>query len=177
MVGDDIYYLDHVGKTFTIYKKNLKTMKNEIVLGDGKGKRYAEPGSYGILFSDFMFIGDKMYYSTRNPNGVGEYSYKDGNTSTISDKDAGYISELLGYKGDLYYVETINDSSNKLFEIKDNRAYRYKDSKLMRYDANSGSVSQVAVLKDYSRYASIVDGYVYYYTYDDERKSVKIEKN
>ena len=173
VVEDSIYYMDHVGKTFTIYKKNLKTMKDEIVLGDGEGKRYAKPGDYGILYSNFLFIGDKMYYSTRNPNGVGVYDYKDGNSEAISDTNIGNISDLLEYKRDLYYVETINDKSNKSFEIKEDRAYRYTDSKLMKFDTKSHSVLQVAVLKDYLTGGNIVDGNVYYVTHDNEIKGVK----
>jgi hypothetical protein len=152
VVGNNIYYIDHAQRTFTIYKKNLKIMKTDIVLGKGE----SEPKK-GILYRGFSFVGDKMYYYTSNPYGV--YVYRDGKSITVSDKNMSWIHTFLKYEGDLYYLEEIND----------------KDSKLMKVNTENNSVSKITVVKDYSGYwAKIVNGYLYYQKRDEGIESIRV---
>ena len=140
VVKDNIYYIDHAQRTFTIYKKNLKSMKTNVLLGDGKS--YPESN----IYSDFIFIGDKIYYVTRNPNGL--YYNNNGKRVCISDKDSGPIEALMEYNGDIYYLEFANNS----------------DPKFIKFNTRNNTTSQVALLKDISlsQGVKIVNGYVYY---------------
>lgn len=152
IVNQDIYYRDYGERTWTIYKKNLNDMKTQIVLGKG----ISEPKDN--LYSEFEFIGDKMYYATRVPNGV--YCYSDGKNINISNSTNEYINKLLQYNGFLYYVAM--DEKNLY--------------KLMKYDAKSNSVFQTAELKDYNGLGlRIVNGYAYFTNTKNKTESIQIK--
>ena len=152
VLGDDVYYTDHAERTFTIYKKNLKTLKKEIILGEGKSS------PKGTLYRYFAFLGDELYYSTQSPDGV--YCYNKRNPIAISENVPKFIEALGEYKGEIYYVE--DDTGNKL----------------MKYNPKTKKLTEVAMLPFFSwgHDLNFVNGYLYYGRTDSILGSVKIEK-
>lgn len=151
--GDNAYFRDHAQRTFTFYKFNLRTMEREILLGNGVSMPENE------LYDDFVFIGKDLYYTVRKTPGVFGLYYYDGEKSTaILDKVSAWLSNLIEYKGNLYY--TIKHGDGK--------------ANLMRYNVTKREITQVAELKDdKTAYGvKIVNGTLYYNTGDGDVRSI-----
>lgn len=152
VVGDNVYFTDHAQRTFTFYKLNLRTMEREIFLGNGVSMPEKE------LYDDFVFIGKDLYYTVRKTRGIfGLYCYDGEKSTAISDNVSAWISNLIEYKGNLYYIIKQGDGK----------------ANLMRYNITKKEITQVAELKDNKTAyrVRIVNGTLYYNTGDGEVRS------
>jgi len=64
IVDNQLYLRPYAAKVFTIYVKNLETEETKILLGDGINVRDKEYPK--LLYNDFIFVDDIMYYTVRN---------------------------------------------------------------------------------------------------------------
>ena len=164
--GNELYFIDHAGKTFTIYVMDLTTKSTKILLGDGE---YSDRGKAKALYKNFIFVDEVMYYYVlntdgyiddevyyRNPNPDGVYSYIKGESKLIDDSVTINPYSFFEYNGMLYYI-IIDDGT-----------------KIMQYDPKDKKVTEVLSLSDYSGEPKIKDGYFYYISPDDKAKKVKI---
>jgi hypothetical protein len=160
VVGDNLYYTDHAQRTFTIYKKNLKTMEKQFVLGDGKN----EPKD-AVQYRDFIFTPNEMYYIALGPIGLettflsGVFAYNNGKPVAISSPDSqGYA--LLEYKGEFYYIDsTPNKEGKHVNSLKNKNGFK------------------IAELPDYYYGVwrpKIINDYLYYKTKENEVKSLRL---
>lgn len=155
-----LYFIGHVRKDFTIYVMDLETKEIKILLGDGIYGRDKE--SPELYYSNFIFIGDVMYYTKRNTREndfylVELYRYENGESTLIDDTDS--ISEYSLFENDskLYYF------------IRDG-----KTGKLMQYNPKDGKLSDVATCNDYSSGGKIINGCFYYLDSDGEIQQAKM---
>jgi hypothetical protein len=151
VVGEDLYYIDHAERTFTIYKKNLKTMKTQIVLGEG----ISEPKDI-VQYRDFIFIQNEMYYETLSPTGLeteipeGLFAYNNGKPVIISSKDSLGINSLIEYKGELYYIDATYDKEGKIIARLNNKN-GFKIAEINNYYFGA---SRPKIINDYLYYKS-----------------------
>lgn len=152
--NNELYFIDHANRTFTIYKMNLDTKKVEVVLGDGK---YNPDKSVEEYYSNFVITDTgNLIYTKRNPYGV--YYY---NKSNLLIESGNQILEysLACHYDSVYYV------------VKDSENYN-----LVVYNLNSEERSIVTVLKDYSAFVDITNSFYYYATTDGSLSKVEIAK-
>lgn len=107
--NDELYYIEKVNRTFTIYKMNLETYTKEIVRGKGVESEKIENGLYGdVNYKFFVFIGDSMYFTTTDPVSLCRWDkdlqYSVYNCRIISTDEKINEFSLLHYDGKLYFV-------------------------------------------------------------------------
>lgn len=117
---NQLYFIDHANRTFTIYQVNLDTKERICILGDGI---YRDKSEEYMRYKNFIFIGDDMYYSTSCPGSI--YRYRDG-VHTLVYKDEG-----------------INE-----FSLQDCHGYLYfsitkEETHLIKYDPNTQELFEV----------------------------------
>jgi hypothetical protein len=148
--NNNIYYIDHAERTFTIYKKNLVDMKTQIIVGNGKSDKAKD------MYKDFVFLGDSMFYILAKSNGEWSLECLRGEKNTpIVDKLMDTIAAVYEYRGDIYYSLLSKDGKVKL----------------IKYNIKSNAVSQVAELKseEVSPYnVRFVNGYAYFNNKDNK---------
>lgn len=143
--GDYVSYSKHADRNFTIYRKNLITYQEERILGDGKYKKHTTPESNAIWYDDVLFVGDKMYYTTRITEGLWEYN-PDGEDKRLYNHQPDVFSE---YQGNIYFVVGEN---------------------LYKLDVNTNETTFIQELKDFSSYGfQIVDHYLFFDIYVDDK--------
>lgn len=157
--NDELYYIDHAYRTFTIYKTPLSGGEKQRVLGFGENEPTDKP-----LYKNFMFDGDTMYVYKRHPEGVtgtdGIYSYKNG-TETLLVADT-HINEfsIAVWKGKLYYVSyRSNNPNNETFCI---------------YDLATGENEENCALPDFSFFIGVKNGYYFYEDGQEFTKSIAL---
>lgn len=150
-----LYYIDHGQRTFTIYKKdlNIEEAKEAIVLGKG----VSEPENN--LYYDFEFLGEDIYYSAYRTTGeYGIYCLNNGKSYTINDWYEGRVTNIEEYDKDIYYlVDNQNDTVS-----------------IMKYDTTRKIETKIAVTEAFNHF-TIVNGFLYYSTFDYKTKAIQIK--
>jgi hypothetical protein len=160
IANNQLYFIGHARKDFTIYIMNLETEETEILLGDGiygRDKEYPE-----LYYSNFIFIGDVMYYTKRNTREndfylVELYRYENGESTLIDDELNIDEYSLFEHDGKLYYIVRGEETN-----------------KLMQYNPKDENITEILMCKNFSSRGKIVDGYFYYLDSDGEIQQVRI---
>lgn len=147
-----MYYIDHGEKTFTIYKRNLNNLKDQIFLGKGISMPQSD------IYDNFLWAGGDLYYSTRVPWKIHKYS--EGKSVLINSTKNNCVSDIVEYKGQAYFVISDGDDT-----------YRIK-----KYSSKDNAVFEVAELKDYYGGLRMVNGYAYYYGKDYKNQYIKLNE-
>ena len=153
IVGNDLYFIDHANRTFTIYKMDVNTMETQIILGDGKYNPNKEEKKQ--LYKNLLFVGDTMYYYMRHPDGL--YRYSGSESKLISDSPDIDEYSLFEHDGQLYYILKGNE----------------KDQ-LMRYDPDAEMAATVLLCDDFAGEPKIKNGYFYYIDSNHKNQRTKI---
>ena len=136
-----LYHIDHAGRTFTVYRTDLTTGQQEILLGDGT---YEGKSSGETLYKHFCLLDGVLYYTTKRPSGL--YRYENGQNTLISSSDAINEFSLCTDNGSIYYVERADNKAD-----------------LKEYDPATGNVRQVVTVSDFSRFAAVRHACFFYY--------------
>ena len=136
VVNDDLFYIDHANKTFTIFDLNLKTSQTKIILGKGEERPETD------IYHEFLWVEDSLYFFKRMPQGL--FQRKDDNETVIDDGD---IRNLFSSNRQLYFV-----------------SFDLYTSYLYRYDTKIKKAIYVATLKEFYSFGGItvVDGHAYF---------------
>lgn len=136
---NDLYFVDHANRTFTIYKMNLDTKIIEIVLGDGDYD--PDKTNEEEKFSNFVITEDgSLIYAKRNPYGLYDH---DNNDLLIEAGENIYEYSLAHWGNVVYYV------------IKEDRFT------LVKYDVTTEE-KQCVNIDDFKDFASITENGYYY---------------
>lgn len=144
MINDTLYYDTGSEKTFAIAKKDLKTLKEEVILSKD------QPSPRNMRCDELMFIKDKMYFTTRFPCTLSVLD--NGVPKIIYESKEEYSVEIAEYRGNLYFVTNNSDST---------------DQWLYKHDVETKAVTKLVDLKGHNAPGfKLVNGYVYYGTDD-----------
>ncbi len=160
--GENVYYIDHAERTFTIYKKNIITQKTEKILGGGV---YSEDKNLtNTLYSKFVLTENGNFvFTQRLPYKLCEYV--DGTVRVIENStdslDDGHIYEesVMYYDGLIYYVK---------IENKQQILYACATS------PEEAVMIEKGALKDFSRCITIKNNYYYYRDKNNKTQKIKI---
>lgn len=154
-----LYFIDHANRTFTIYQMDLQTLETKILLGTG---RTAVKETGDTLYSNILFVGDHLYYTTRIPDGL--YRYVNGEKDVLIHGGESEYSlceyELFEYSQKLCYILR---SSDKVYHC-------------MQYDPETGSISELATFEDFASEPRIDADIFYYRDSSKQERSVPIYK-
>ena len=148
------YYIDHAQRTFSIYRKNLKTGETILLRGDGKTKeRYEEPSV--PLYDNLVFVGNQLYYTTRLPYTLRKYD-ENGPDPILARTQDRFFGSLEPSKDALYYVTATEKENISL---------------LWKLDVASGNSMQIKQLVGFSPFddMKIVDGRIFYYSSTEDK--------
>lgn len=149
IIDNQLYFICYAKKDFTIYVMNLETKETEILLGDGVYARDKNPPE--LIYSNFIFIGDVMYYTKRFIRSDNEFylveifRYENGESKLIDNKPDIDEYSLSEHDGKLYYI------------VKNG-----KTGRLNEYNPKNEKVTEVVTCDDYSDGSTIKNGYFYY---------------
>lgn len=161
IMDNQLYFIGHASKDFTIYVMDLQTEETKIVLGDGVYGRDKEYPAW--RYSNFIFIGDIMYYTRRSDSSDSEFylvelfRYENGESTLIDDIDHVREYSLFEHEGKLYYFAKAGDAV-----------------KLMQYNPIDEKVTEILTCNDFRSGPKIKDGYFYYQDSEDKIKRIKI---
>lgn len=149
--NNKFYYTDHAERTFSIFSKDLET--GNITLERGEGKTYANGREF--LYDQVQVVDNKIYYTTRLPNRVYEFS-DEGDDKLIEDfsnKDA--FIYLSGKNKLLYYAI---------------------EEELYSYDISSGEKKFVSNISRFeaSKSFGVIKNTIFYYTVDSNTMQFKV---
>ena len=156
-MDNNLYFIDHANRTFSIYVMDLTTKTTKILLGDGEYNPNKEEAKY--LYKNFIFIEDTMYYYMLSPDGL--YVYQNGESKLISDNENIDEYSLFSYDGDLYYIIWAEGTS---------------PWKLMKYNPDTEEVMEVTEIENLSRDPKIIDGCLYYRNKNDNFLSMELKR-
>ncbi|GHU83932.1 hypothetical protein FACS189415_7440 [Bacteroidia bacterium] len=160
LVGNNLYYIDHAERTWTIFCYDLNTNKRTIIRGENVYKP-----SHDVI-RDFLFIGEDLYYYKREPNQICKYD-PGGNDTVICDYSHLFnpISLDGEYQGKLYYWvytefivgKNVASGGNKEYDEANHRVAEQgiKQYTLMQYDPETErtlAVCQVYSLREPSAF-------------------------
>lgn len=161
--GENVYYIEHAERTFTIYKKNINTQKIEKVLGDGV---YSEDKNPTVpLYSKFVLTENGNFvFTQRLPYKLCEYT--NGNikvieNSVVNPLKTGHIyEESVIYKDEMiYYVRKENEEQ-------------------ILYTCVSSPEETITIyignLKDFSSGITVKNNYYYYKDKNNKTQKIKI---
>lgn len=157
-INNNLYYIDSVEKTFSIYEKDLLTGDIKLILGDGQGKRGTDNADNTSECFDRVFeVNDSLYYTTRYPHRI----YKH-----IPDQKDALIADF----GDKYedLIEGIYISNNKIYCI--------SNKTLFDITLNSDKPISKTEIPDMGneKYFAVVDDVLYYYNTDEKIKHINL---
>ena len=140
IVKDQLYYIDHAERTFTVYKLDLNTKEKKIVIGEGK---IQEKSTVSNLYSNFIIIDDALICCKRNPDGL--FFYMNNEEFLISNSEGVDEQYLLEYNGDLFFVQSQNGQNF-----------------IMKYDLSKKLLTTFALFDDHYSNLSVSGDYLYY---------------
>lgn len=143
--GNSLYHIDHAARTFTIYRTDLTTGEQEILLGDGI---YEDNHTDETVYSNLCLLDGVLYYTTRHP--ISLYRLENGQSTLISNSDTIGEFSLSAYAGRLYFMERTDGVDS-----------------LKEYDPASGTLQKITSVMDYHRSLTVKNGYFFYYSYDE----------
>lgn len=145
--NNDLYYIGHSDRSFSIYKCGLDGKNSKLFLGSG----ISEPSSE--LYADFVICGEKFYCEKRLENGL--YIF-DGNSEQKLFE--GNILSLIEKNGTVYFTSQSNQKS-------------------FLYSVNGTDCRNLAELNDYNKAGgfSVVDQAIYYTAENSETRTIKLK--
>jgi hypothetical protein len=156
-----LYSIGYVSREFTIYVMDLETEETEILLGDwvyGRDKEYPK-----LLYNDFIFIGDIMYYTRRFVRSDSEYyftelfRYENGESTLIDITDDFREFTLFEYNGKLYYFKRDGEIG-----------------KLMQHNPKDETITEILTCSNFKSGGKIINGYFYYLDSAGDIQQVKM---
>lgn len=149
---NSLYFIDHINKSFSLYRKNLDTLSVELLRGDGISKRnnYSENVDIYARYDNIIAANKHLFYTTRNPAKLFQFSE--------SGEDI-LIEEFKSVEGAEYLTITANE--NKIYYVLESG--ELKDY-LFEYDIETGEKEQKIMLQNanYAFGIKVIDGYVFY---------------
>lgn len=111
-IGNNCFYTEHAGRTFSVYEMNINTKEVKLLLGDGKYDPSSE--SDKLFYDTVRAIGENLYYTMRHDD-EGTYLYNpDGDDIFLMPAD--YVSLAPYYTSDYFYYSVNIDSQYELYE-------------------------------------------------------------
>lgn len=153
---DYIFYIEKAKKSFTIFKMSIDTYEKEIVRGTGDIYDKYKDGMYGqVLYSNFCFLDDSMFFTTRNPDSICKVFYLEQENFP----GYGYYETDIVYSENEFYDEYLESYNGKLYFIcKENNSYY-----LYTYDEIDEIKKGIKLNDMSSPYRSFIKGdYIYY---------------
>lgn len=144
--NNDLYYIGHSDRSFSIYKCGLDGKNSKLFLGSG----ISEPSSE--LYADFVICGEKFYCEKRLENGL--YIFDGNSEQKLFEGD---ILNLTEKNGTVYFISQSNQKSTL-------------------YSVNGTDCRNLAELNDYDKAGgfSVVDRRIYYITKDSEIGTIRM---
>ena len=108
------YYIEHAGKSFSVFRKELSAKESQMVLGDGRDRYDKEKTRY----SGVAVVGGEIYYSMNEPSKVCKYiSGKDDDVIfDLSDRPEAYVAVAPFSRNNKLYYSICDDGSYDLYE-------------------------------------------------------------
>lgn len=162
IIDNLLYFKRHVSNDSTFYIMDLDTGKTSILLGDGL--HYSNKECPRLLYRNFLFVGNVMYYTRR----------------TVYSESEPYFAELFRYKnGESILVDcgTQRISEYTIFEYDGKLCYvvwEDGERKLMQYDPEDCSVTEIVACDGFYDEGQIASGYFYYLDNNHKLHRVKI---
>lgn len=120
VINDNIYFIEHSSETFTVYMIDLNTDEKSIFEGSAE----IEPETN--ICSDFIWIGNQMYFCQRVPYGI--YLKQQDGASLI---DSGNVVSVGKYESKLLYIKSQN--SKRILCIYDSATGKIDSCELSGY--------------------------------------------
>lgn len=146
-IGNNCYYTEHAGRTFSVYEMGINTKEVKLLLGDG---RYDPSSDSNKCFYDgIRTAGDKLYYTMRH-NDEGIYLYNpEGEDTFLIPTD--YVSLAPYYTSDYFYYYVNTDSQYELYE----------------YSLKEKTKRLIATNKEYFRSLLLTDSHILFRPYEN----------
>jgi len=90
-IGDDIYFIEHASRDFSIYRQSLVTGERELVRGSGIGMDRVKDLSTVTWCDKLLVLHGELYYTTRCPARLFKYGEPDELIADFSDTCDGQL--------------------------------------------------------------------------------------
>lgn len=110
-IGDNCYYIEHGGRTFSVYEMDINTKEVNLLLGDGE---YSLTGLNKLYYDGVRAVGENLYYTMRHEH-KGTYLYNPDGEDTFLIPADDYSLEPF-YTADYFYYSVWEENQDKLYE-------------------------------------------------------------
>lgn len=139
-IGDYCYYIEHAGRTFSVYKMNINTKSVELFLGNGKYYK-ADPDPNKVFYDGVRSVGDELYYTTCTPEEATYLFNPNGNDIFLIPADDFNLEPF--YTPDCFYYTVETDGRSELYE------YSLKDRTNRLIATNNGMFEQLIITESF----------------------------